>query len=482
MKEIQKIRNFITNIMEEWQVPGLAICIIKGKKLYFNDSFGYRNLETRLSVDSDTLFYICSVTKSFTATSVGILVDRGVLNWDTPLKQYIPEFKLQDPYTSEYVTIGDLLSHQTGVPDYSNVLFTRKIKTREEVLELLKYLNPTYKPRVKYLYNNFMYVILGYLIERLTNTTWEEFVTENILIPLEMRNTFFDGLETDKTKNISISYKEEEGRTLVFPIDYYLRGDASFMNPAGGIISCIKDIQNWVLLNLNEGEIHNKKIISLSSLRELYLPRVVIRLKVSEELSYEHSAFGWKVQIYKGNYLIRHGGHVKGYSAECNFMPQKDIGIVILCNLANVPVGQIISMYIYDVLLDQDITDWNERFKKMYKNRKENEKKLIEDRYSQRKGDTTPSHSLSDFVGVYTNECYKDIQIERDQGNLMIKIKDNYFSLKHFHYNVFEFFDNLGRRFEISFNTDFDGNISSLLMKFINSIPVIFERKREEIK
>lgn len=482
MRKMQNIKNFIINVMEEWEVPGLVICIIKENELFFMDGFGYRNLKRSLPVDLNTLFCIGSITKSFTATAIGILVDRKILNWDDPIKKYLSEFKLQNLYASEYLTLRDLLSHKTGVSSNDDILFSNnKIKTREQVLDLLKHFNPNGEFRIKYCYNNFMYVILGYLIEKLIGITWEQFVTDNILIPLEMKNTYFLGIEANKTGNLSIPYyynEESKGSLLPFPTDYYLHDDIAFMNPAGGIISCINDIYKWISLNLNGGGLNNKEVISQSSLHELYSPQVVISVpKLHKELSYEHYAMGWKVQFYKGNYLIRNGGHVRGYSAECNFMPQNRIGIGILCNRANVPIGQIISMYVYDTLLGQDITNWNERFKKMYADREEKEKKLIEDRYTRRKNDTAPSHLLSDFVGTYSNDCYGSIQIEENQGSLQIKIKKDYFQLNHFHYNVFEFFDNFGRRFEVNFNTDFNGNISVLLMKFeINSDPIVFLR------
>ena len=477
---LKKIKEFIINVMEEWKVPGLSICILKNNTLFLKDGFGYSNLENKSIVSSNTLFRIGSITKSFTATAIGILVDRKMLSWDDPIRKYIPDFRIQGRDISKYITIRDLLSHQTQIPNYDNILFTNEIKTRKNLLNLLKYLPPNQEPKTGFQYNNFMYVVLGYLIEKLTDGSWEQFITDNILIPLKMKNTYFSREDAYRTGSLSTPYKEQSGILSPFPID---GDDISFMNPAGGLISCINDLYNWILLNLNEGKINNKEIISQSSIHEIHTPQVTFSTsKLPKEFSCECYAMGWRVLSYKGKTLIRHGGHVKGYSAEISFMPSENIGIAILCNRANVPVGQIISMYIYDILLGQGITNWDERFKKMYKDKEEKERRLIENRYRERKSKTTPTHPLSAFVGTYSNDCYGSVRIEEKKGNLVIKIKNDYFQLKHFHYNVFEFFDNLERRFEINFITDFKRVPSILLMKFkIDSEPVVFEREEMNI-
>ncbi len=465
MIEFEKIGKFINYIMRDWDIPGLSLGIIHEKNIVFSKGFGVTQVNKKTTVNEHTLFRIGSATKAFTATAIGILVDKKMLDWNDPIKKYLPEFQLSNTYASTHVTINDLLSHQSGIANYDNLLITSVINNRKQIFDIIKYFKIKYENGTKFTYNNFMYAIIGLLVEKLTKLTWEEFVRENIFNPLGMLSTYASMDEISNLHKLAKPhYKNIKDETI--HISKYFNGNYSFLNPAGGIISNTEDMEKWLLLNLNT-DIHNERIISKSSITNIHSPKILVsQMQPPNEFMYNLYGLGWHIRSYKGNILISHGGNVGNHSSEISFMPENDIGIIVLCNRGNVPITKIISMYVYDILLNKEITDWNSRFIKMYKYNEEKEKKQLEERRKQKIANTKPTNELHDYVGMFSNKCYGDIKIKKKKSEIMIWIKNVNYPLYHFHYNVFEFYDNSNRRIEVNFNLDFNGKISTLSIKF----------------
>lgn len=181
---------FVERSMAEWDVPGLALSIVYDDMIIFQGGFGYRDVEKNLAVTSKTLFAIGSCTKSFTAMAIGMLVDEGKLEWNKPLIEYMPDFRLYDQYATLHVTPCDLLCHRTGIPRYDIFLLLSPL-TRQQVCEKMRYLEPNAGFREVFQYNNLMYVVAGVLLERISSCTWEEFVYNRIFKPLGMEDSNF---------------------------------------------------------------------------------------------------------------------------------------------------------------------------------------------------------------------------------------------------------------------------------------------------
>ncbi|HMY76641.1 MAG TPA: serine hydrolase domain-containing protein, partial [Blastocatellia bacterium] len=181
----------VNDAMKKLDVPGMAIAIVKGKQVIYAKGFGYRDVEKQLPVTADTLFAIGSSTKAFTTFVLGTLVDEGKVEWDKPLRNYIPWFKLYDPAMTEHLSVRDTVTHRSGLPRHDLVWYNNFESTREAFVRKLAYLEPSADLRQKWQYNNLMYLTAGYLTEVLTGQTWEDAVRTRVFNPLGFKRSNF---------------------------------------------------------------------------------------------------------------------------------------------------------------------------------------------------------------------------------------------------------------------------------------------------
>jgi CubicO group peptidase (beta-lactamase class C family) len=186
MTQLRGFDDFVHAVMQDWRVRGLAMTVIKENEIIYAQGFGQRDEAQDLPVTSQTLFPIASCTKAFTTAAMSMLADQGKLDWDTPVRAYIPSFKLYDPFATERVTPRDLVSHRTGLPRHDLVWYNNTTATRRDLFERLQYLEPTKDVRSFWQYQNLMYMAAGYLVETLSGQTWEEFVRQNIFRPFQI--------------------------------------------------------------------------------------------------------------------------------------------------------------------------------------------------------------------------------------------------------------------------------------------------------
>ena len=470
---VENFKQFIHKAIKMWSVPGVAVAIVKDGRVIFSEGFGWRNLKKKLRVTSHTLFPIASCTKAFTTTAMGILVDEDKLDWDKPVKEYIPFFRMYDSVATERLTPRDLVIHRSGLPRYDWSWY-RADYTREEIFERLKFLKPNKDLRSVYQYQNIMYMTAGYLVGHIAGCSWEEFVQKKIFQPLEMKESNFSIIEMKKVSDYSLGYLKRGNKIRELPS---INVDA--LGPAGSINSNVVDMAKWLLLNLSKGKYKNKKIISEKSLMQIHSPQIV----VPEEFNYEEIVnpcygLGWGVVSYRGKKLLQHGGNLDGFQSHTSLMPSEKIGVVVLTNLDGTPAPRTIAYYAYDYLLGLEPIDWNKRAKlEIEKNKKEQMKERRKSTLEQKKG-TKPSHPIDNYAGEFENPAYGKIFVEKKKGKLYLIFHKIPYLLKHYHYNIFEFSDPVwDTRRKVSFQIGPKGNIKSLSVNFEPMTePLIFER------
>jgi len=181
MRRLEDFDSYIQNSLESWHCPGAAVAIFKGEDLLHHRAYGWRDVENQLPMTEATRFAVGSVTKSFTAMSLALLVDEGKLEWDKPVREYMPEFILDDPYVTQNVTVRDMLSHRTGLPPHDLAAWRMNVSLTDFIKRMkhLKFSATTF--REKFQYNNLMYYAFAYLIEKIAEQRWEDFLQERIL-------------------------------------------------------------------------------------------------------------------------------------------------------------------------------------------------------------------------------------------------------------------------------------------------------------
>ncbi len=465
--------DFVHSAMKEWKVPGLALSIVRDGKVLYSKGFGYRDVENRLKVTPETLFAIGSCTKAFTSVTVGLLVDEGRTDWDTPVRNFLPTFKLKDSFASERMTPRDLLCHRSGLPRHDFVWYNATAN-RKELFERLQYLEPNADFRTAYQYQNLMFMTAGYLVEQTAGIPWEEFVRDRIFGPLGMKDSNFSVEDSQKVQDYALPYLERDDEVIEIPFR-----NIDTIGPAGSINSNVTDMAQWILLNLNKGKFGDQQIVSEASLREIHSPQMIAtKVMQFDESFYNLYGMGWLITSYRGHLLLVHQGGIDGFTALVSLMPRDNMGLVILTNLNGNPIPPIVMYRAYDRLLGLEPIPWGKRVKEIMERAKNEAEKAKKEQDEDRKLNTTPSHPLEDYVGDYENPGYGILSIQKEGNSLVAVFNSISYTGTHYHYDVFEFQnEQMDESRKVSFFTDVKGNINKLSVPLEPMVdPIVFTR------
>ncbi len=415
---LDSLDSFIEKVMTDWKVPGLAIAIVKDGEVIFENSYGYKNLETKQKVNTNTLFSIASSSKAFTATLAAILNDEKKISWETPLINYFPDFKAYNSYLTEELTIKDLLTHRSGIPRqkfFSLNTPSERIKVREA----FQYFEPNKKFRTHFQYCNETYSIVGDMLGEIEDISWEQLLKKRLLSPLEMNQTIFSIADLDDKKDHAFPYIiwEEEPELM----DLH---NADILGAAGCIISNVKDLAKWLIFNLNNGRIRDLQIISQRNLNYIQSPHIVVPSRLRhKEFSHVSYGIGWFIDHYRGQLHVHHGGVLYGFSSQVSTLPQEKLGVVVLANLNGTKATYIIERYVYDLLTGKEPTNWNKR----YKQEKEEMIKRYEQFMEKNKEETEEpvlSLPLKNLCGNFISDGYGSMKIWLKNDTLRTKLLD----------------------------------------------------------
>ncbi len=327
------IDSLVQRSMKAFDVPGIAVSVLKDGKVIHSKGYGVRSLETKEKVDENTLFGIASNTKAFTAAALGILADQGKLSWDDKVRKYIPEFKLYDPYVTEEFTIRDLLTHRSGMglgagdlmffPDSAD--FTIK-----DVIYNLRFLKPVSSFRTKYDYDNNLYIIAGEVIARVSGMSWEQFIEQRILTPLGMNNSAASYARLKNKSNVIDGHAPVDGKVGVIA-----RNNSQIMLAAGGIYSSIADLGKWVQLHLSHGKYDgSRQLISDNVHEEMWSPQTIIPVRGANSYNTHFASYGlgFFISDVKGYKQLSHTGGLEGMVTQITMIPEIGLGIIVLTN------------------------------------------------------------------------------------------------------------------------------------------------------
>lgn len=467
----------VTDAMKKFEVPGMAIAIVKGKEVIYSKGFGYRDVERQLPVTADTLFAIGSSSKAFTTFVLGTLVDEGKIEWDKPLRNYISWFKLYDPAMTERLSVRDLVTHRSGLPRHDLIWYNNFDATREAFVRRLAYLEPSADLREKFQYNNLMFLTAGYLTEVITGKTWEEAVRARVLDPLGMKRTNFSVVDSQKDNDFAQPYDKKDGEIKKIPFR-----PITNLAPAGSINSSVREMARWVTVHLNGGQYGDRKLAEAPTIADMHLAHMVTGATSAEaEITGGEYGMGWFVDSYRGHRRVEHGGNIDGFSANVVLFPKDDFGMVVLTNLNGTPLRDLIAQVAADRLLGLKPRDWiaqgAARRALAEKEGKEGEKKKAVTRIV----GTQPSHKLADYAGDYEHPGYGVLKIALSGDHLEATFNKITTPLEHWHYDTFnggKVKDNTFEDMKFTFQTDVNGFIASVSAPFEPAVKeIVFVKK-----
>jgi CubicO group peptidase (beta-lactamase class C family) len=458
---------FARAVREQWQTPGLAIAVVQDDEVVYERAIGVRDVDQHLEVTSQTLFAIASCSKAFTTAALAVLADEGRLDWDLPVREYMPSFRLHDTLATERISARDLVCHRSGLPRH-DLLWYSSAKSRSELVHRMRHLEPSADFRSTWQYQNLMYMTAGYLIEQISGQTWEEFVRDRIFAPLGMCDSTLSVEESQQSPDFALPYKKERDDT-VHEIPFYSQWA---VGPAGGINSSIRDLARWVTMHLNGGRWEGTQLISEGQVREMQTPQMVMPPsdKYPEVLHLSYG-LGWFIQGYRGHNLLQHGGNIDGFSSLVTLLPRENIGVVVLTNLNGNPVPWILSMNVCDRLLGLAAAPWNHRAQKDEEKFKEGERRSEEKSDEDRVKDTQPSHPIKCYAGEYEHPGYGTIEFSLREGVMIASYNALELPAFHYHYDTFVLtFERWDQTFKATFSANARGDIESVRIPFEDSV------------
>ena len=414
------IDSLVTRTLRTFEVPGIAVCIIKDGKVIHSKGYGVRSLDTRQPMDENTLFGIASNSKAFTTAALGMLVDEGKLNWDDKVRKYIPEFKLFDPYVTEEFTIRDLLCHRSGLglgagdlmffPDSSDF-------TIPDILHNLQFLKPVTSFRSQFAYDNNLYIVAGEVVARASGMSWEDFIENRILRPLGMTHSAASYDRLRDSSNVIDGHARVEGKVRVIA-----RSRSKVDHAAGGIYSSIADLSKWVLLHLAGGKYgDNRQLFSPSVLRERWAAQTILPIGGPGPYNTHFAAYalGFGVSDVKGYKQVSHTGGLEGMVTQITMIPELQLGIIVLTNQEEGAAFTAITNQIKDSYLGITGTDRVTEYATRRKAQLNDEKKLTDSIWKEValfQSRQTGSVDLSKYTGTYRDSWLGDIVISVKNG------------------------------------------------------------------
>lgn len=469
---------FVVDAMKDWNVPGVAIGIVRSNEVIYAKGFGYRDIKKKLPVTTNTLFAIGSTTKAFTAFLLGTLADEGKLQWDEPVRRYLPDFRLRDPHATELTTPRDLVTHRTGLPRHDAVWYNNNLISRRDVVQRLAELEPSKKFREKFQYNNLMYVTAGHLIETITGQSWEENIRQRIFQPLGMSNSNFSVSDSQRARDFALPYREEDDTAKPIPFR-----NIDMVGPAGSINSSITEMIPWLRLNLNQGKHGERRLIKKATLADIHSPQIPMGATVERaDISQPVYCLGWVIETYRGHRRLSHGGGIDGFITQVSLLPDSGIGIVTFANLNNTALPGLLVRHATDRLLDLPNEDWHGEALTKHKKGKASDKEASANKDLARKSGTHPAHPLSDYIGEFGNVSYGVLEVKLQDDRLQVAFNGMNAPLEHWHYEVFNATEGPGDKFlenkKLNFHTDVDGNVASVAIKLESAVKdIVFDKK-----
>jgi CubicO group peptidase (beta-lactamase class C family) len=461
--------------MERFQTPGLAIGVVKNGELVYAEGHGVLDIGGSEQVDANTVFQIASLTKAFTAAALGILVDEGRLGWDGRVIDYLPDFRMYDPWVTREFTIRDLLTHRSGLGlGAGDLLFWPQAKsTRADIVKAMRHLKPETSFRTAYAYDNLLYVIAGEVVGAISGVPWEDFVEQRIMRPLGMTECRSIPDRVEGVENRATPHMVVDGELKT---TFFSGGGAT---AAAGAINCnISGLARWASMLLANGELpEGGRLLSEETCAELWKPVTLLSVR-DEDLEHARTHFtayalGWGLKDFHGYLHVGHSGGLQGMTTYIALLPELGVATIVLTNMWS-PASRAISNQILQAEASESTEDWVEIYAGAAQERADEARQAVEKAFAERNAESKPTLALEAYAGTYRDPWYGDVFVELDGDRLVMRFGRTELltgELEHFQYDTFvarwEDRSLFGDAYA-SFSINAEGEVESVKMKALS--------------
>lgn len=436
----QKIKDFdayVEKARQAWQVPGLAVAVVKDGRVLLQKGYGVKELGKDGAVDIETLYSCASTTKAMTAVCMGILVDEGKLSWEDPVINYLPEFQLYDPAVTRELKIIDLFLHNSGVGNTDYLWGAMDIPAKE-MLHRMRLVQPTYSFRGGFIYQNLFYVAAGEVISRVSGKPWEIFIQERIFTPLGMARTAPMRKYIKDNNQVTPHFEvDKKIRTITYTED-------NEIGPAGSVWSSIQDMTKWMMCMIDSSKYSGGRLLKPATWARMFRPSTIVtesEFYPTAQLTkpnWTTYGLGWFQHDYRGKKVNFHTGSLDGLTAIHAQLPEQKLGIYVFGNLDHAEVRHALVYKAFDTFGLGGNTDWSADFKKLYAGIREKNEKQEHEFEASRVANTTPSLPIEAYAGKYSDPLYGDVVITAQGSQLQIDVNHVLqATVGHWHFNTF---------------------------------------------
>ena len=414
---------YVRQGMKDWQVPGLALVIIKDGKVVIAKGYGVKDVKTGEPVDENTPFMIASNTKLFTATALAQLEYDHKLALDDKVSKYIPYFRLYDSVASQLVSIRDILSHRIGTKTFQgDFTFWNSNLSREEIIRRIRLLKPSRPFRQTWGYCNSCFLTAGEIIPKVTGKAWEQYIQDSLLTPLQMTHTY------TSLRLVPASVKLPQPYTTAFTGDLHPVPPDHWDNlgPAADLISTVADLSHWLQCQLDSGRWQGRVVVPFPAMMATRDINSMLTSRKSEELPTNFMGYGLGLVVsdYNGRQTYWHTGGAAGMVSVLTFVPDEHLGLAILTNQDNQEFFLLLRHQILDAYLGVPYKNRSEAGLKAFDKVMKDTLATINGWKARVKGAKAPM-PLSAYCGHYTNKVYGSMDIRQDGGRLVLKFNSH---------------------------------------------------------
>lgn len=428
---LQRLDTHVEAVRREFDVPGMAIAIVKDGQVVLERGYGVRETGKPEPVDAHTMFAIASNTKAFTAASLSILADDGKLSLDDRVIDHLPGFRMADAYVTREMRLRDLLVHRSGLGlGAGDLLFwPATTYSNAEVVQRLRDVPLNSGFRNQYAYDNILYGVAQQVIETVSGQSYEAFLRTRILQPLDMRQTRYNSDYLLPGDNVASGHaKADFSRLQPAP-----RMSWSNVAGAGGLYSSAHDMARWIRVQLAGGvyageDGTERRLFSAArqkAMWSLVTPIPVAEPKV-EALKAARPNFlgygeGWMVSDYRGQKLVWHTGGWPGMVSRVTLVPEQKLGIVVLTNQEVGAAFNAVTMQVLDAFLAAPPTDWLAAYAALVaKNQGDADERWVK-LQAERDRKSRPSLPLARYAGSLRDPWYGDVDVTEEGGRLVLR-------------------------------------------------------------
>lgn len=470
---------YITQAMQAWDIPGMAVAIVKDDQVVYAKGFGVRAAGKPEPVDENTLFAVASNTKAVTETALGLLVSEGKVSWNDPVTQHLPELQLWDPWVTRELTVRDLLCHRAGYSTWAgDLMWYGSDLDGAEVLRRLRHLRPEYSFRSRYGYSNLMFHTAGMLIEKVSGQSWATFVQTRLLQPLGMTTTTTTVNALAGQPNVATPHTKLNGQVVAVP---YRNVDN--IAAAGALNSSVREWANWLHMQLNNGHFDGRPVVPEAVIRETRVPHTPVRLSPQTHELFPTTHFsayglGWFLRDYHGRLLVEHTGGMDGMVSQTALLPEERLAVAIFTNQDEQGFYVALMYRIFDAYLGVPPRDWSQIYLDLYQ-------AGATPPPTPTPG-TRPSLPVAAYADTYANDLLGEAVVTEENGTLRIRLQHHpglQGPLRHWHYDTFEadWDDPYFKTSLVTFTVDAGGAATTLRFKvredFVDPLAYTFTRR-----